>query len=81
MSRQSLQPPSAPPRLPSQSGLDSNLDSNLDSKFLFCSVSAKNTQGTETRMSHKRLVKDAITLAVFFGTVYVGALIGHGYGL
>ena len=32
-------------------------------------------------MFKRRLLKDAITLAVFFGTVYVGALIGHGYGL
>lgn len=32
-------------------------------------------------MTHRRLFKDALTLALLFGTVYVGALLGHGYGL
>lgn len=31
--------------------------------------------------TRSRLFKDALTLALLFGTVYVGALLGHGYGL
>ena len=32
-------------------------------------------------MRQARLIKDALTLTLLFGTVYVGALIGHAYGL
>lgn len=32
-------------------------------------------------MSRWHLVREFVTLALFFGTIYTGALIGHGFGL
>ena len=32
-------------------------------------------------MRHALFIKDAVTLTLLFGTVYVGALIGYAYGL
>lgn len=58
---------------------------SIDRPLTGCSFSVlfsgKNVEGTEFTMFQRRVLKDAVTLAAIFGTVYVGALIGHGYGL
>jgi hypothetical protein len=62
----------------------------LDDMFVLCSFQRNGTLSEQEKLmipgmtggrTRSRLFKDALTLALLFGTVYVGALLGHGYGL